>query len=74
MSMTQSIDIENQLKTIINQNPHLQQNRFHFDARVGRVTVQGKVKSWYEKQMAQEVLRSIEGVVEIDNELTVEAV
>lgn len=32
----------------------------------------GTVKTWYEKQMAQEAIRNIEGVTRIDNQLVVE--
>ena len=73
MPNAQSNAIENQLKLVIDQHPHLQEKRFRFNAKEGRVTMHGTVKSWYEKQLAQEALRTIDGVHQIDNELTVES-
>ena len=37
----------------------------------GRVTLQGKVHTFYQKQMAQEIIRRVDGVTEISNELEV---
>ena len=37
----------------------------------GRVVLQGTVGTFYQKQMAQEALRRIEGVREIENRLEV---
>lgn len=41
------------------------------DFELGRLTLQGTVPSYYMKQMLQEVLRSIEHVVRIYNEVNV---
>ena len=71
---TKPNDTQSQLQSIISENPLLQEKRFRFDANAGTVTMRGTVKSWYEKQMAQEALRNIDGIVQIENELTVEAV
>lgn len=35
------------------------------------VIIRGRVGSWYQKLMAQEALRHIEGVAQIDNQLVV---
>ena len=37
-----------------------------------RVIVEGDVRSYYQKQMVQEMIRRIEGVEEIENRLLVE--
>jgi osmotically-inducible protein OsmY len=42
-----------------------------FEHHAGRVTLRGVVGSYYQKQMAQEVIRHIAGVREIANELVV---
>ena len=42
-----------------------------FRADRGCVTLHGHVKSFFEKQMAQEVLRHVEGVTQIENQLEV---
>ena len=73
MSRTQLNDIQDQLQSVFNQHPDLQAKQFRFDAEEGRIIVQGTVKSWYEKQMAQEALRNIDGVTQIENELMVES-
>lgn len=53
-------------------NPHLPHSRVRLLARQGRITLEGVVRSYYQKQMAQESLRQVEGVSEIENLLKVE--
>lgn len=72
MSRSQLNDIQHQLQSVFNRHPHLQEKRFRFDAEEGRVVMHGTVNTWYEKQMAQEALRNIDGVRQIENELLVE--
>ncbi|MGC4005863.1 MAG: BON domain-containing protein [Pirellulales bacterium] len=43
-----------------------------FEIGAGRVTLHGRVRSYFHKQMAQETLRGVEGVLEIDNRMIVE--
>jgi osmotically-inducible protein OsmY len=43
----------------------------HFAADGGRIVLSGKVGTYFQKQMAQEVVRRIEGVEQIDNCLEV---
>jgi osmotically-inducible protein OsmY len=52
-------------------NPHLARKQLKVEARTGRVTVQGVVGSYYQKQMAQETLRKLEGVEAVENLLEV---
>jgi osmotically-inducible protein OsmY len=42
-----------------------------FESSEGRVTLHGTVASYYQKQMAQEALRRLEGVHTIDNRIEV---
>jgi osmotically-inducible protein OsmY len=51
--------------------PHLNHRRLHIKSDQGRVTIEGTVKSFFEKQIAQETLRKIEGVESIENQLEV---
>jgi osmotically-inducible protein OsmY len=51
---------------------HLVGKNLRFEARAGRVTLHGKVRSFFLKQMAQESLRGIEGLAHIDNRMTVD--
>lgn len=52
-------------------NPYVPRRTLRFEAAEGRVTLRGVVHSYFQKQMAQEALRRIEGVREILNELEV---
>ena len=52
-------------------NPHLNHRKMHIKTKQGRVVIEGTVESFFEKQMAQEALRNIEGVETIENQLTV---
>ena len=51
---------------------HLAGKNLRFETRAGRVTIHGKVRSFFLKQMAQETLKGIEGVAQIDNRMTVD--
>jgi osmotically-inducible protein OsmY len=45
-----------------------------FETEQGRVVLKGVVRSFFQKQMAQEALRRVDGVEQIFNELEVAAV
>jgi len=55
----------------LRRNPYVPGKTLRFEAAEGRVTLRGVVHSYFQKQMAQEALRRIEGVHEIRNELEV---
>lgn len=63
--------LEQQLSAVIVRHPHLYQRKVFFRTDQGHVVLQGRVKSFFEKQMAQEALRSIQGINSIDNQLEV---
>ena len=67
----QSISFEQQLSAIIVRHPHLHQRKLSCRADQGHVTLHGRVHSFFEKQMAQEALRSVNGITSIDNQLEV---
>ncbi len=52
-------------------NVHLRGREFSLEADQGRVTLRGKVRSYYQKQMAQEAVRYLDGVNEVKNEVEV---
>jgi osmotically-inducible protein OsmY len=52
-------------------NPHLRQRKLSLRTRGDRVTVEGTVNSYFEKQVAQESLKHIPGVNWIENQLHV---
>jgi len=59
------------ISTAIEKNPHLRKRKLRFEAQEGRVVLRGTVNSYYQKQMAQESLRRLEGVNQIENHLEV---
>lgn len=52
-------------------NPHLTGHTLHIEMRAGRVVLRGVVPSYYQKQVAQEVVRTVDGVERVDNQLEV---
>ena len=69
MSVTQPLAI--QIQNAVVHNPHLNHRRMHIKTKQGRVVINGTVDSFFEKQMAQEALRNIEGIEQIENHLEV---
>ena len=52
-------------------NPYFSSRHLRFETADGRVVLSGIVGTYFQKQMAQEIVRRIEGVREIDNCLEV---
>ena len=52
-------------------NPYLAGRKLRYEAESGRVVLKGTVSTYFQKQMAQEALRHIDGVLEIENQLEV---
>lgn len=70
--MTQlDIPLDDKVLTALEQNPHLAGRNLRFEAEQGEITLLGTVHSYYQKQMAQEALREVDGIAEIHNELEV---
>jgi|GEM_PF-1673661 len=64
-------NMEEKLLSILRTEPRLAYREVHCQAESGRLILRGRVRSYFEKQVAQEILRRIEGVGEIRNELEV---
>jgi osmotically-inducible protein OsmY len=62
-----------QVGIAISSNPHLSGRKLRIETEDGRVVLLGTVSSYYQKQMAQEAVRRVEGLRGIDNRLTVSA-
>ena len=62
---------DDEVLTALTGNPHLPVRNLRFETKEGRVTLRGVVRSYFQKQMAQEALRQVDGVAGIDNELEV---
>ncbi len=61
----------NQVRSAVHADPHLAQRNLQFEHRGCHVTVRGTVESYYQKQLAQETLRRIDGIDEIENHVSV---
>ncbi len=70
MSTTQEAFLE-RVDSAISDNPYLSGKHLRFETEQGKVVLRGTVHSFYQKQMAQEALRKIDGVSEIENQLQV---
>lgn len=57
---------------VLERNPHLPRRIVRLEAEQGRLILRGVVKSYFQKQMAQESLRGLEGLEQIENHLQVE--
>lgn len=55
----------------IQTNPYVSGRLLRFETDGSRVKLKGSVQSYFQKQMAQEVIRRVDGVEEIDNCLEV---
>jgi osmotically-inducible protein OsmY len=70
--MTQiDIPLDDKVLVALERNPHLSGRSLRFETDSGRVTLRGVVHSYFQKQMAQEAVRRVDGVEEILNELEV---
>jgi len=58
--------------SVLEKSPHVPHRNLRFEANQGQVILRGVVRSYYQKQMAQEVLLGLEGVEHIENQLEVE--
>ena len=63
--------LTSQIDTALKASPHLSRRNLHFAAERGRVRLEGSVSSFFQKQIAQEVVLRIDGVEEIENLLEV---
>ena len=63
--------LEDQVQSAIASSPYLSNRKVRFETQDGRVVLRGVVSSYFQKQMAQEALRSLAGVRQIDNLLEV---
>ena len=55
----------------IQTNPYVNGRMLRFETDGSRVVLQGSVRSYFQKQMAQEAVRKVAGVEQIDNCLEV---
>lgn len=63
--------LNDRVVTALETNPYIARRNLRFEASEGRITLRGVVRSYFQKQMAQEALREVDGIEEIQNELEV---
>jgi osmotically-inducible protein OsmY len=63
--------LDDRVETALLKQANVPERNLRFEASDGRVTLHGTVHSYYQKQMAQEALRRLEGVQTIDNQIEV---
>lgn len=57
--------------SLFERSPYVAHRKLRFETHAGEVTLRGVVGSYYQKQMAQEMLRGLEGIQRIENQLEV---
>jgi osmotically-inducible protein OsmY len=65
------IPLDDKVLVALERSPHLSGRNLRFETECGRVTLRGVVHTYFQKQMAQEVVRRVDGVDEIRNEVEV---
>jgi osmotically-inducible protein OsmY len=69
--MIDLMPLDDRVLTALERNPYLTNRNLRFETEQGRVTLHGVVNTYFQKQMAQESLRHVEGIAEIANKLEV---
>lgn len=64
-------DLSELVRTTLDRSPYFTAKKLRIETRSGYVVLRGTVPSYYQKQMAQESLRGLEGVHHVFNELRV---
>ena len=59
------------VQVALNRSPYLSPREVRVEAFEGVVRLQGAVRSFFQKQMAQELIRRLDGVERIENHLQV---
>ena len=73
MNNQASLTLNQRLQAAIVHHPHLcsSSSKIHFRAKDGTVSIEGTTQTFYDKQLAQELLRNVKGVRKIENNLQV---
>ena len=70
-STTAPMPLFDRIHSALSTSPHVPNRQVHVEANEGRVVLKGNVGSFFQKQMAQEAIRRVDGVQLIDNLLEV---
>ncbi|WP_010585711.1 BON domain-containing protein [Schlesneria paludicola] len=64
-------DLSYRIHIVLSRNPYLRRRAVRFEVKNRDVVLTGAVTTYYQKQMAQESLRQINGIQRITNDLQV---
>jgi osmotically-inducible protein OsmY len=70
-SKPQSVVLFERISLALQDSPYVPSRRVSIETNAGHVRLKGQVDSFFQKQMAQEILRRIDGVERIENLLEV---
>lgn len=68
---TTATTLEGRIESAISRAPHLVDKLVRIEMHAGHVVLRGVVRSYYQKQMAQETVRTVDGVAQVENQLEV---
>ena len=63
--------LSKKVRTALDSSPYLPKSQYTIETEQGHVRIEGKVGSFFQKQMAQEIVQRLEGVVRVNNALQV---
>jgi osmotically-inducible protein OsmY len=67
----QAIDIKNRIETALKRNAEVEADAIKVSVFNGRVTLNGKVKAWYERDLAERTAWSAPGVVSVEDRISI---
>jgi osmotically-inducible protein OsmY len=70
-NVTPRVDLQSEISSVLHRTPHFLAGNIQAELRDGEVVLKGNVGSYYQKQLAQESVRSVRGVRRVRNELEV---
>jgi osmotically-inducible protein OsmY len=63
--------LADRVHSVLERSPFVPHRTLRFETSEGQVTLHGRVQTYYQKQMAQELLRGVEGLDRIENHVEV---
>ncbi len=72
MEIATPITLDQRVEYAIVHNPHLNSCNIHYQTdESGKLVIEGEAQTYFEKQMAQEILRNVSGVHSVENDMIV---
>ena len=63
--------LADRISLALDANPYINGRTLRIETDGSRVVMQGKVRTYFQKQMAQESIRRLDGALEVENRLEV---